>query len=44
MCGIVGRKEEHEEGLDGAVLCGEIEGAVNRVLVYDRCIGEVSMV
>ena len=44
MCGIVGRKEEHEEGLDGAVLSGEIKGAVDGVLVNDCCVGEVRMV
>ena len=44
MCGIVGRKEEHEEGLDSAVLSGEIKGAVDRMLMYECCVGEVSMV
>ena len=44
MCGIVGRKEEHEEGLDGAVLGWEIKGAVDGVLVNDCCVGEVRMV
>ena len=43
MCGIVGRKEEHEEGLDSAVLSGEIKGEVDRVLVNDCCVGKVGM-
>ena len=44
MSGVVGGKEEHEEGLDGAILSGEVKGTVDGVLLNNCCVGKVRMV
>ena len=43
MSRVVGGKEEHEESLDGAILSGEIKGAIDRMLMYECCKGEIGM-
>ena len=44
MCRVGRGKKEYEDGLDGAILSGEIKRTVDGVLVDNCCVGEVRMV